>query len=37
MSPGVHSKDYDLKSYGKDGDNGGTGDDADIESWNMQD
>jgi len=37
MSPGVHSKDYDLKSYGKDGENGGTGDDADIESWNMQD
>lgn len=36
MSPGVHSKDYDLMSYGKDGENGGTGDDADIESWNIQ-
>jgi general secretion pathway protein G len=35
VSPGVHSKDYDLKSYGKDGEEGGTGDDADIESWNL--
>ncbi len=36
MSPGVHSKDYDLMSYGKDGENGGADDDADIESWNIQ-
>jgi len=36
LSPGVHKKDYDLESYAKDGENGGTGDDADIESWNMQ-
>jgi general secretion pathway protein G len=37
LSPGVRSKDYDLKSYGKDGEDGGVGNDADIESWNMQD
>ena len=36
LSPGVHSKDYDLESYGKDGENGGTDNDADIESWNLQ-
>lgn len=35
VSPGVHSKDYDLESYGKDGEDGGTGDDADVESWNL--
>ena len=35
VSPGVHSKDYDLMSYGKDGEAGGTGEDADIESWNL--
>jgi general secretion pathway protein G len=36
LSPGLHSKDYDLESYGKDGEDGGTGDDADIESWNLE-
>ena len=36
ISPGINSKDYDLKSYGKDGEEGGTGDDADIESWNIE-
>lgn len=35
ISPGVYSRDYDLKSYGKDGEDGGTGDNADIESWNL--
>ncbi len=35
ISPGVRGKDYDLESYGKDGENGGTGDDVDIESWNL--
>jgi len=33
--PGIHSRDYDLESYGKDGEDGGTGDNADIESWNL--
>ncbi len=36
ISPGLQSKDYDLKSLGKDGEDGGTGKDADIESWNLQ-
>jgi general secretion pathway protein G len=35
ICPGVHSRDYDLESYGKDGEDDGTGDDADIESWNL--
>ena len=35
LSPGTHRKDYDLKSYGKDGEEGGTEYDADIESWNL--
>jgi general secretion pathway protein G len=36
LSPGVHNKDYDLVSYGKDREQGGTGDNADIESWNLE-
>jgi len=36
ISPGIKSKDYDIKSYGKDGEEGGTGDDSDIESWNIE-
>jgi general secretion pathway protein G len=36
LSPGVHSKDYDLVSYGKDGEPGGSGDNADVESWNIE-
>lgn len=35
LSPGVHSRDYDLKSYAKDGEDGGTDNDADIENWNL--
>ena len=35
ISPGVRGKDYDLESYGKDGEDGGTEDNADIESWNL--
>ncbi len=36
--PGTHgNKPYDLKSYGKDGENGGSDFDADIENWNMDD
>jgi general secretion pathway protein G len=35
ICPGIHGKDYDLKSYGKDGEEGGTGSNADIESWNL--
>lgn len=36
ICPGIHGKDYDLESYGKDGEDGGTGADADIESWNLE-
>ncbi|HNS20246.1 MAG TPA: type II secretion system major pseudopilin GspG [Sedimentisphaerales bacterium] len=36
LSPGLHSKDYDLESLGKDGNDGGTDKDADIESWNLE-
>ena len=35
LSPGTHRKDYDLESYGKDGEDGGTENNADIESWNL--
>ncbi len=34
LSPGIHDKDYDIVSYGKDGEEGGSGNNADIESWN---
>ncbi len=37
ICPGLHSKDYDLISYGKDGEEGGTSDNTDIESWNITD
>jgi len=35
ISPGVNNRDYDLKSYGNDGESGGAEDSADIESWNL--
>jgi len=35
--PGVQSRDYDLESFGKDGEDGGAGDNADVESWNLDD
>ena len=35
LSPGVHNPDYDLKSLGADGAEGGEGKDADIENWNL--
>ena len=38
VCPSVRSgSDYDLESYGKDMRDGGTRDDADIESWNLAD
>ncbi len=36
ISPGIKSKDYDLESYGKDGEEGGAGDDRDVESWDIE-
>ncbi len=35
LSPGLENRDYDLISLGKDGEAGGTGYNADIESWNL--
>ena len=35
ICPSLRGKDYDLESYGKDGEDGGTRDNADIESWNL--
>lgn len=35
LSPGVHG-DFDLMSYGADGEPGGEGKNADIENWNLQ-
>lgn len=35
ISPGVHG-DYDLYSYGADGEEGGESRDADIQSWNLE-
>ncbi len=33
ISPGVHNKDFDIMSLGSDGEEGGTGPDADIGNW----
>lgn len=35
LSPGVHLAEFDLLSYGKDGVQGGEGEFADIENWNI--
>jgi general secretion pathway protein G len=35
ISPGVHDKDFDIISLGADGEEGGEENDADIESWNL--
>ena len=34
--PGTHNMDFEIVSYGADGAPGGTGYDADIESWNLK-
>jgi general secretion pathway protein G len=33
--PGTHGKEYDLFSYGADGQEGGEGEDADVGNWNL--
>lgn len=35
LSPGVHG-DFDLSAYGLDGEPGGDGDDADVNSWEIE-
>ena len=37
ISPGTHDKSFDIFSLGSDGEEGGEGNDADIESWNLED
>jgi general secretion pathway protein G len=36
LSPGIHFLDYDLKALGADGEEGGEGPNADVESWNLE-
>ena len=36
ISPGSHSTDFDLESYGADGEDGGEGKYADVENWNLE-
>ncbi len=36
LSPGIHNRDYDIESYGADGEDGGEDAFADIESWNLE-
>lgn len=36
LSPGSENREYEIISYGADGEPGGEGNNADIESWNMQ-
>jgi len=36
LSPGVHNRDFDLWSYGADGEEGGEGENADISNWALK-
>ncbi len=36
VSPGSHTPEYDLESYGADGADGGDRKNADVESWNIE-
>ena len=36
MSPGVNNRDFDLWSYGADGEEGGEGEDADVSNWTVK-
>lgn len=33
LSPGVHNRDFDIWSYGAEGEEGGEGEDADVTNW----
>ncbi|MCU0594132.1 MAG: type II secretion system major pseudopilin GspG, partial [Desulfobacterota bacterium] len=33
LSPGIRNRDFDLWSYGADGEEGGEGEDADVANW----
>jgi general secretion pathway protein G len=34
--PGTHGQEYDLYSFGADGQEGGEGENADIGNWNLE-
>ncbi len=36
ISPGIHSRDFDIISLGADGQEGGEGKDADVQSWALE-
>ena len=36
LGPGVHNRDFDLWSYGADGEEGGEGEDGDVTNWVVQ-
>ena len=36
LYPSLHGRNYDLESYGPDGEDGGSEENADIESWNLK-
>ena len=36
VSPGTHGNDFEISSYGNDGQEGGEGKDADINSWELK-
>ena len=36
LSPGVHNRDFDLWSYGADGEEGGEGENADVTNWSTK-
>ncbi|PIW31797.1 MAG: type II secretion system protein GspG [bacterium (Candidatus Ratteibacteria) CG15_BIG_FIL_POST_REV_8_21_14_020_41_12] len=36
ISPGINNKEYDIISYGRDGEEGGESADKDIENWNLE-
>ena len=36
ISPGIYNQEYDIVSYGRDGEEGGEGADRDIESWALE-
>jgi general secretion pathway protein G len=36
LSPGVQIRDFDLWSYGADGEEGGEGEDADVANWTVE-
>ncbi len=36
ISPGIHNRNFDIISYGADGEQGGTGTDVDVGNWEVE-